>query len=175
VNHSTTDPVEGFPPIAASDARLLILGSAPSVESLKQQQYYAHPRNSFWSIVVSLLHPATEELGYNERTLLLQQNHIALWDVMRSCERPGSLDSAIVAGSIQTNPFNLFFTKHPEIQALFFNGAKAEETYRKRVLPDINNAHRNLKRFRLPSTSPAMATLNFAEKRGQWRLLLDYC
>ncbi len=164
--------VEGFPPIAREDARILILGSAPSVESLKQQQYYAHPRNSFWPILTTLLTGAMQNLPYNERAELLQQHRIALWDVMRSCERPGSLDSAIASDSIEANHFEHFFQQHSQIEKIFFNGGKAEAVYRKQVLPQLSPHCANLPQQRLPSTSPAMAMLNREQKLEQWRAIL---
>ncbi len=166
------DRVEGFPPIARSDARILILGSAPSIESLRQQQYYAHPRNSFWPIMTTLLSGEALPLSYVERTTLLQQNQVALWDVMRSCERPGSLDSAIDGSSIEPNNFEQFFIEHSNINALFFNGGKAEEIYRKQVLPHLPEPFSAIPGQRLPSTSPAMATLKREQKLEQWRVIL---
>ncbi|HIJ22029.1 MAG: DNA-deoxyinosine glycosylase [Gammaproteobacteria bacterium] len=168
------DQVEGFPPIEQNDVQILILGSAPSVESLKQQQYYAHPRNSFWPIITTLLTGESQQLSYPERTELLKQHQVALWDVMKSCERPGSLDSAITAESIEANNFEQFFSNHPQINALFFNGSKAEETYRKQVLPNLPSLYTAIPQHRLPSTSPAMAMLNREQKLEQWRVILEY-
>lgn len=165
--------VKGFPPIARADARILILGSAPSVESLKQQQYYAHPRNAFWPILTTLLLGEAQRLPYPQYTPLLEQHQIALWDVMRSCERPGSLDSAINKNSIEPNDFEQLFIDHPKINALFFNGGKAEETYHRRVLPLLREPYRSIPDKRLPSTSPAMASLNRAQKLEQWRAIME--
>lgn len=169
---STPHQVEGFPPIAAPNARILILGSAPSVESLKQRQYYAHPRNSFWPILTTLLTGQAQSLPYPERAKLLRQHYISLWDVMKSCERTGSLDSSIAPTSIETNPFEAFFDTHREIQAIAFNGGKAEEIFHKRVLPRLPEWQQQLKRVRLPSTSPAMARLTQEQKLVQWRQIL---
>jgi TDG/mug DNA glycosylase family protein len=169
----TIDQVEGFPPIEREDARILILGSAPSVESLKQQQYYAHPRNSFWPILTTLLKGKEITLPYAERVELLRAHRIALWDVMRGCQRPGSLDSAIAPQSIEPNDFERFFLHHREITTLFFNGGKAEEVYRRRVLPRLPEPHSALRQQRLPSTSPAMAALSRGQKLEQWRAILS--
>ena len=84
----------GFPPIAAPDARILILGSMPGQKSLEESQYYAHPRNSFWPIIFNIL-KTNNELTYNDRKTLLIKNKIALWDVLKSCYREGSLDTNI--------------------------------------------------------------------------------
>ncbi len=111
-------------------------------------------------------------MDYPERADLLVQHRIALWDVMMHCERPGSLDSAISEASIETNPFHSFFKSHPKIRAILFNGSKAETTYRKRVLPTLPPRYTQLKMVRLPSTSPAMASLNRQQKLEQWRMAL---
>lgn len=169
----STNLVEGFPPIARPDAEILILGSAPSVESLHHQQYYAHPRNSFWPILTRLLTGEEQALSYPKRAQLLQQHRIALWDVMKHCERPGSLDRAIDPTSIETNSFEPFFQHHPKIEKVFFNGGKAEEIYRKWVVPLLSTPYAALPQQRLPSTSPAMAMLTRDEKLMQWRAILQ--
>ena len=101
--------VTGFPPIADNNAIILILGSMPSIKSLEQQQYYAHPRNSFWFIMTTLLGDKSD-LDYAERKALLLHNKIALWDVLNTCQRKGSLDSSIKNETIVVNDFNKFFT-----------------------------------------------------------------
>ncbi len=161
--------IEGFPPIEQDNAEILILGSAPSVESLRQQQYYAHHRNSFWPIMTELLTGEPSNLPYPKREGLLLKHRIALWDVMRSCDRPGSLDSAITPASIEINPFQQFFETHSDIRAIFFNGGKAEETYQRQVLLQLTEPYANLPQQRLPSTSPAMAILSRKQKLEQWQ------
>lgn len=86
--------IEGFPPVAEADARLLILGSMPSVESLKQGFYYAHPRNAFWRILAEVFDESVPDSIEDKKRLLID-HRIALWDVAHSCVRPGSLDSNI--------------------------------------------------------------------------------
>lgn len=160
-----------FPPVAKADARVLILGSMPGEASLQAQQYYAHPRNSFWPIMMTLLGQESG-LSYQQRTSVLQQHHIALWDVLMCCERSGSLDSAIRAE--QANDFAGFFQRHPAIDAVFFNGAKAQQSFQRYVLPTLPEPHPHKTFIRLPSSSPAMATLNREQKLEQWQVLLDY-
>lgn len=167
-----SEPIAGFPPIARNDARILILGSMPSEESLKKQQYYAHPRNGFWPIMLTLLGQPTD-LSYARRRKLLIDNHIALWDTLKTCVRSGSLDSAIVDHSIETNDFNTFFARHRRIHAVFFNGQKSQQVYKKLVVPELSEAARQLKQYVLPSTSPAMASLNQEQKLHQWQIILD--
>ena len=160
----------GFPPIAAPDTKILILGSMPGQKSLVENQYYAHPRNSFWPIMLKLL-KAGNELTYDERKTLLLKNNIALWDVLKSCYREGSLDSDIDQSTIETNDFKEFFSKHKDVNAVFFNGAKAEQLFKKNSLKTLDQAQQNLSFFRLPSTSPAHAALTFEQKLLQWEVI----
>ena len=145
----------------------------PSEKSLQQQQYYAHPRNAFWFIVQQLL-TAEKNLNYAQKIELLHQHHIALWDVLQSCQRQGSLDSAIQSSSVKVNDFEFFLTEHRSIQAIFFNGAKAEQEYQRRVLPNLTKNFDTIHYQRLPSSSPAMATLTPTEKLSVWSSLVDY-
>ena len=97
-------PSESFPPIAADGARVLILGSLPGTRSLADQQYYAQPQNAFWKMMGEFF-GAGPELPYAARTERLSASGIALWDVIASAERPGSLDSSIVSRSVVVNDF----------------------------------------------------------------------
>jgi len=164
--------VRGFPPISRADARVLILGSMPSRESFARRQYYAHPRNGFWPILTALLE--IEDSSYSARADRVARRRVAIWDVLKTCYRPGSLDSAIDERSLVTNDFRSFFDEHPFIRAVFFNGAKAESVYRKHVLPGLSGAAAKLPLTRLPSTSPAHAGMTLEQKKAAWRVLLDY-
>lgn len=159
--------IESFPPIIDAGARLLILGSMPGVASLRAQQYYAHPRNAFWQIMQRILgFPKTAT--YAEKTAALVAGGIGLWDVMRSCERSGSLDADIKEQSIQPNDFVILFREHPHIVRVLFNGLTAERTFHKRVWPALSGMAPGITRLRLPSTSPAMAGMSFEEKLALW-------
>jgi len=162
--------IQGFPPISRPDAEVLILGSMPSRESLARQRYYAHPRNAFWPIVSELF--TLDGDGYAQKTRQLIENKVAVWDVLKTCTREGSLDSSIDEDSIVTNDFQKFYQEHPRIRRLFFNGAKAESVYMKRVLPKLQGEPAGLPRHRLPSTSPAHAGLSLEQKKQAWRILL---
>jgi len=164
--------IRGFPPISRPDARVLILGSMPSRESLARRQYYAHPRNAFWPILTALL--GIEETSYAARAKRVTQSGVAVWDVLQTCSRPGSLDSAIDERSLVPNDFASFFVDHARLRAVFFNGAKAEAIYRKHVLPLLSQAVAELPLQRLPSTSPAHASMTLKQKMAAWRVLLDY-
>ena len=160
--------LQSFPPVARPDAEILILGSLPGAESLRRQQYYAHPRNAFWPILGQLL-GFSISLPYEERLDILRQHRIALWDVVREGHRPGSLDSDIRGES--ANDFPEFLRQHPRIHRICFNGATAERLFRKLALPQLSPTSR-VAFFRLPSTSPAHASLKLEEKLAAWRTAL---
>jgi len=158
----------GFPPIAAPDARVLVLGSMPSVASLAKGQYYGHPQNSFWPIMGRLF-GAGLELPYADRKKVLVACGVAVWDVLQSCRRAGSLDTAIQRDSERANDFAAFFRKHQQIGVVFFNGQKAENAFRRHVLADIERSGRQLRYVRLPSTSPAHAGRSLEQKLAAWQ------
>jgi hypoxanthine-DNA glycosylase len=147
--------ISGFPPLCRPDARILILGSMPGRESLAQQRYYAHPRNSFWPVVTGLF--GITATDYEQKSAQLTLRGVAVWDVLKTCYRSGSLDADINDRTLVTNDFQAFFAQHPDIARVFFNGAKAEAVYLKRVLPGLAGSPAILKLQRLPSTSPAYA------------------
>ncbi|MDH4020540.1 MAG: DNA-deoxyinosine glycosylase, partial [Xanthomonadales bacterium] len=134
---------QGFPPVAQPDARLLILGSMPGVASLDAVQYYAFPRNAFWKIMGDLF-GAGPQLDYASRLQKLNDNHIALWDVIQTCVRPGSLDSAISETGLATNDFDGFFKQHPLISHVYFNGQKAASLFKKKVAPSLTKRYEYL-------------------------------
>jgi len=156
--------INGFGPVWREDAEVLILGSMPSVESLNQSFYYAHPRNAFWPMMAAILGedvPVTIE----EKKAMLIRHRIALWDTVKSCERPGSLDSNIRCA--QANDFEELYKKCPHIRHIFFNGGAAEQLYKRLVA-------RQDERFifhRMPSTSPAY-TLQYELKLAAWEQAL---
>lgn len=158
---------ECFPPIAKKSSHTLILGSLPGQRSLQAQQYYAHPQNAFWKLIERLF-GASSPLPYTRRVKILTDHGIALWDVLAAAERQGSLDSSIVHASARTNDFAAFFRAHPRIRRVFFNGRKAEELYRRFVLPGLGSEFEELRYECLPSTSPAHAGMNFATKLERW-------
>jgi TDG/mug DNA glycosylase family protein len=163
--------ISGFAPIVGTDPRILILGSMPSVASLEQQQYYGKARNAFWGIMGELF-AAGPELDYAERTRKLAQAGVAVWDVLAACVRRGSLDSAIVAGSEELNDVAALLLRFPHIQHIFFNGGKAEQLFRQKILPQLAAPWTDCDLYtRLPSTSPAMAGLDFAGKLEQWQVV----
>lgn len=155
--------IQSFPFSADNRSRVLILGSMPGAESLRQQQYYAHPRNLFWDIMDGLF-GAGRELPYEKRLAVLRKNGIALWDVAHTCRRKGSLDSNMT--DVAANDFKKLFTEAPQIHTVFFNGQTAAALFRKLVLPELD---RELKLITLPSTSPANASVSVQKKKAAWK------
>jgi len=160
--------VHSFPPISDPASRVLILGSMPGQASLRAKQYYAHPQNAFWRIISALL---GLEAGtpYEMRVEAVRARGIALWDVMKSCTRESSLDSDVVESSIVPNAFPSFLRAHPRIRTVCFNGAKAEQSFQRHALPVLGAAALDLIYYRLPSTSPANASIPYAAKLAAWR------
>ena len=165
---SNATPICGFPPIAAPGARVLVLGSMPSVASLAIQQYYAHPQNALWPIMGRLF-GAGPDFPYDVRKHILCERRVAVWDVLRECHREGSLDSAIRRDSELANDFTWFFRWQAGVHTVFFNGQKAEAAYRRHVLPSLDATDRDFRYARLPSTSPANANRTFLQKLAAWR------
>jgi TDG/mug DNA glycosylase family protein len=159
-----------FAPIEDTTAMALILGSMPGKASLAAGEYYAHPRNIFWPIMGELVgaHPG---LPYEGRLRMLKSSGIALWDVLHSCIRKGSLDSDIEEVSAVPNDFESFFLRHPDITRVFFNGAKAEQCFLRHVQPSLTS--HSLQYQRLPSTSPANAGTPYGKKLDAWRAAIQ--
>lgn len=160
--------VRSFAPIAGRNARVLILGSMPGRASLEAGRYYAHRHNAFWRIASELLR-FDPDAPYREKAKALRSARIALWDVLNSCVRPGSMDAMIDRDSETANDFRRFFRTHRGITHVFFNGAKAEASFRRHVLPGIDSP---LRYKRLPSTSPANASVPWPQKLAAWRAIL---
>jgi double-stranded uracil-DNA glycosylase len=163
-------PSRGFPPIAARDARVLILGSLPGQASLAAGQYYAQRQNAFWRIMGELF-GAAPDMDYEQRAERLRRCGIALWDVCAAAVRPGSLDTSINRETIVTNDFAAFFVTHPAISHVCANGGTAHDLYLRQVVPGLPELEAAMPLHRLPSTSPAHASLRFEQKLERWRLL----
>lgn len=162
--------IHSFPPIASGTPRVLILGTMPGKVSLRERQYYAHPQNAFWRIVGGILgfDPASP---YEARIAAVQSAGVAVWDVLKSCIRPSSLDSAIDASSAVPNDFATFLAEHPQIRRICFNGATAEALFMKHIRPRFP-ANPDVHYLRLPSTSPANASWPLSEKVRAWQAIV---
>ncbi len=163
--------IHSFGPIEDRNCRILILGSMPGGESLRKRQYYGHDRNGFWRVIYALF-GQTYEGDYEKRTAFLLSRNIALWDVIKRCEREGSLDSNIKNPVM--NDFHGFFKTHPRIDHVFFNGRKAYELFKRH----IGFSFDGITFTYLRSTSPAHAAASFEDKLRDWRAVLvalDIC
>lgn len=158
----------GFPPIADTSARVLILGSLPGQRSIDAGEYYAHPRNAFWPVIEQLFSiPAAAP--YAERVSGLKQCGVAVWDVLHASQRRGSLDSAINTAGAEANGIAAFLDAHRQVRLVCFNGQKAAQLYRRLVVPELRDPQPGT--LILPSTSPAHAAMPFAKKLDQWRIV----
>ncbi len=158
----------GLAPIANPNARILILGTLPGDESIRQQQYYAHPQNQFWRIL-SAVYCEPLQAGYEDRVALVARHDLAVWDVLRSAERVGSLDSKIQ--NAIPNDFDVFFATHKHLKEIAFNGQKAQALYKRYIANSERGTSRALRTAVMPSTSPAY-TISIEEKVAQWRAFL---
>jgi TDG/mug DNA glycosylase family protein len=143
---------------------ILILGTIPSRESIRRNEYYGNPRNQFWKLVFKS-HEMDPFPDYEGRLSFLRERRIALWDVLKECEREGSSDSSIRLP--RANEFNELLNCHEEISHIFFNGKRSEELFKRLVILDSNIEDRIIKSG-LPSSSPAN-TMSFKEKLKVWR------
>jgi hypoxanthine-DNA glycosylase len=143
---------------------MLVLGSLPGQRSIAAQQYYAHPQNAFWPIMRALF---GIEGDYDTRCAQLLDHELALWDVLASSVRPGSMDSEIRMDSARPNDFEAFFKTHASIEVVAFNGKKAEQLFGRFVVTDV--VPPAIRCVGLPSTSPAYAAMPFSGKLLAWR------
>lgn len=154
-----------FAPLVSSSSSVLFLGTMPSEESLRKQQYYGHKSNQFWKILFSLYNkPFTDD--YQERKVFILQNNLALWDVLHSCEGQGSLDSNIKNET--ANDFSRFYKEYSRIKYICFTSKKAEEFYKRYVGFDDDHIF-----ITLPSPSTANARMTLDEKKTMWYDFLE--
>lgn len=144
----------------------------PGAASLAVGEYYAHPRNQFWDIMGNLF-GAGRHLDYRDRLPVLVQRGVALWDVIASCERHGSLDANIVASSIKVHSIEQLLDACPSLSCIYFNGRTAESCFNKQVRPNVSKRQIDrLRFFTLPSTSPANASMTLPEKIERWKRMV---
>ena len=156
--------LKSFAPIAGLNPKVLILGSMPSQKSLEAQQYYAHPQNSFWWVMANIF-DFSVDLPYSEKVHKIEQNVVAVWDVLQECKREGSLDSNIMRNSEVVNDIPGLLKSHSTITFLGFNGGAAKAIY-KRHIGFVNENHHSVQ---LPSTSPAHASITKQQKYKVWQ------
>jgi len=158
-----TPRLKGLAPVVGDSARLLVLGSFPSVASLQAQQYYAHPRNHFWPIISAIWglrgDQALSTLPYPDRLPIVRAKGLAVWDVYAGCQREGSLDSAIV--NAELNDLVGLIQQVPTLRAIAHNGGESARHMK------ITQAL-GLPVYKLPSSSPANASWSFERKLAAW-------
>ena len=155
-----TAALTGLPPVCNANTHILLLGSFPGVASLAAAQYYAHPRNQFWPLLSAVLDLPLVTLAYPKRLQSLLARGIGLWDVIDNCRRIGSLDSAI--RDSRANNFAALLEQCPKLDRVCFNGKTSGK-----FAPEFAAA--GYRTLILPSSSPANAQLNFAQKLAIWR------
>ena len=166
--------VASFTPQVGAGCRVLVLGTVPSLRSLEMQQSFAHPHNLFWPFMGTLF-GAGPELAYAERIARLHAVGVGIWDVLKQCERLGSLDSAIRSSSELANDIPALLDAYPTIAAIALNGAKAQQVFARRIAPLIEARRLSaIGILALPSTSPANASIPRAVKLERWRGMLDW-
>ena len=156
--------LEGLAPVFDANTRLIVLGSFPGVASLQAQQYYGHPRNHFWPILAALWRLDLGSASYAERLEATRAHGLGLWDVYASCERVGSLDSAIA--NPRFNDLASLELRAPRLEAIAHNGGESARAMR------VTRAL-GLPVHRLPSTSPANASWSFERKLAAWRAVFE--
>lgn len=148
-----------FAPVYDKDSKILILGSFPSVKSREQQFYYGHPQNRFWKMTAAVLQVPVPQ-SIEEKKAMLHASHLALWDVIASCEIIGSSDSSI--RNVTPNAIGRILAE-AQIQRILANGTKAYELYQKYVFPETN-----VSCVKMPSTSPANAAWTLPRLVDAW-------
>jgi hypoxanthine-DNA glycosylase len=159
-----TPLLHGFAPVVDRSARLLILGSFPSVLSLETGQYYGNPRNAFWPITAELF-GFDSSAPYETRLAALQSARVALWDVLHACRRIGSADAKIDPNSVVANDFRQLFANYPSITRVCFNGSAAQQLFTRLV-----DVEAEVDYVLLPSSSPARA-MPAGRKLQAWRVI----
>ena len=153
-----------IPPIYDSDSNVLILGSFPSVKSREEQFFYGHPQNRFWKVVASV-HNAPVPDSIEQKKQFLLEHHIAVWDVIQSCDIVGSADSTIK--NVTANDIE-WILRQADIKKIFVNGKKAEQLYKKHIAKRIGR-----EAICLPSTSPANAAWTYEKLVDAWRQITE--
>ena len=166
-----------FAPLLGDTVHTLVLGTMPGQKSLQLQQYYAHPRNALWPILCAVAtgerptYTVHHSLSYDERCRLVTEAGFGLWDVLASCERPGSLDGNIVRNSEVPNAIPALLDQHPETRLIVCNGRTAEALFKRHIQKQVAVCLPPM--VCLPSTSPAMAALSLDSKFERWRKVLN--
>lgn len=156
--------IHPIPPVYDKESQMLVLGSFPSVKSREEGFFYGHPQNRFWKVIAAVFEDSVPQ-SIEEKKAFLLRNHIAVWDVIKSCDIEGSSDSSIK--NVTANDLNRIL-KVADIQAIFVNGKTALKYYKKYTEPIVGRTA-----ICLPSTSPANAAWNMEKLTDEWRRQLN--
>lgn len=169
MNNNTDKTIcKSFKPNIDENSKILILGSMPGVKSLEEQQYYAHPQNRFWKVMGMFCNTKNlPDLNYKNKLKVLLNNKIALWDVIESCNREGSLDTDI-KNEIPNNIPDLL-KQYPNIKGIIFNGGKSYSAFKKHF-PKLLKQY---KCYKMPSSSPANAKYKLENLYEEWKTTID--
>ena len=149
-----------FPPVYDENSEILILGSFPSVKSREMQFFYGHPQNRFWKVMAQVLHENVPQTIPEKKEMLLR-HHIALWDVIASCDIAGSSDSSI--RNVVPNDLGYIISRS-RITKIYANGAKSKQLYDKYLSKQLG-----IEAVQLPSTSPANADICMDRLLEYWK------
>lgn len=149
-------------PIYNDYSTILILGSFPSVKSREAQFFYHHPQNRFWKILASLFEENIP-ISIDDKKAFLLKHHIAVWDVIESCDIKGSSDSSIQ--NVKVNDLSIILN-HSPIRYILTNGKKSHQLYQKYCLPITQ-----IEDICLPSSSPANAQYSLEKLIHEWQII----
>lgn len=155
--------LHSFPPVLNTNTQVLIIGSMPGVASLQAQEYYAYKYNQFWPIIFDVFEKGRHPKNYEDKLHTLLQHRIGLWDTLAACTRPGSLDSCIRTPT--PNDFTALFKHYLAVHTLLFNGQAAARYFKRFYGWEVPGKTLVI----LPSTSPAHASLSYAQKLARWQ------
>lgn len=155
--------VHEIPPVWDNNSKILILGSFPSVKSREENFFYNHPQNRFWKVMAAVWNcPVPQEI--EEKKKMLLENHVAVWDVIASCQIEGSSDSSIK--DVMPNDISVIL-KQASVEKIFTNGATAWKMYNRYIKPVAGR-----EAIKLPSTSPANAAWSLDRLVEEWNRLI---
>ena len=161
---------KGLAPVVDEKSRILILGTLPGDKSLRTRQYYADSSNQFWEILSSIYNEKIDA-NYYSRLCILSNKRIALWDVLKSAKRVGSLDSAIEEET--PNDFSSLFERYPQIEAIGFNGVNAQMLFRKYCMSAICSAVENKMRMKAIASTSSSYKLPLKQKVLEWKKFMS--
>lgn len=161
--------VHSIEPVIGRDPRIIILGSMPGIVSINAAQYYANPRNLFWTVMAELF-GIDIDCEYQVKVQQLRGLPIILWDTLKACHRQGSLDSKILNTDIQANDIAALLRQYSTVQAIAFNGGASAKYFDRLIKPHLPD-NLAIELLKMPSTSPANAGMKLEQKLELWRRL----